>query len=110
VYSSLRDYRKWLRGIDERKLLSKASYDAMFSPQVETDRSGSHYGYGWFLDEYRGEPRIHHNGDTHGFRLCVQRFPKRDAAILIQLNCEVEGDQMTKIGERVADILIFNRD
>ena len=92
VYSSLRDYRKWLRGIDEQKLLSKASYDAMFSPQVVTDRNGSHYGYGWFLDEYRGEPRIHHNGDTHGFRLCVQRFPKRDAAILIQLNCEVEGD------------------
>ena len=55
IYTSLRDYRKWLRGIDERKLLSDASYDAMFSPQVETDRHGSHYGYGWFLDEYRGE-------------------------------------------------------
>ena len=55
VYSSLRDYRKWLAAIDERKLLSKASYEAMFSPQVKTDRDGSHYGYGWFIDEYRGE-------------------------------------------------------
>jgi CubicO group peptidase (beta-lactamase class C family) len=111
VYTSLRDYQKWLRGIDEQKLLCKASYAAMFSPQVLTDRHGAHYGYGWFIDEYRGEPRIHHNGETHGFRACVQRFPKRDAAIFFQLNCEIEGDgeQLTKFGERLADILIFDR-
>jgi CubicO group peptidase (beta-lactamase class C family) len=111
IYTSLRDYHKWLRGIDEQKLLSSESYKAMFSPQVVTDRAGSRYGFGWFLDEYRGEPRIHHNGDTRGFRLCAQRFPKRNAAILVQLNCEVEGEteQMTKLGERVADILIFDR-
>jgi CubicO group peptidase (beta-lactamase class C family) len=111
IYTSLQDYRKWLRGIDERKLLKSASYDAMFSPQVLTDRSGAHYGYGWFIDEYRGESRIHHNGETHGFRQCVQRFPKRGAAILFQLNCEIEGNSetLTKVGERVADILIFDR-
>jgi CubicO group peptidase (beta-lactamase class C family) len=109
VYTSLRDYRKWLRGIDEQKLLSKASYEAMFSPQVLTSRNGAHYGYGWFIDEYRGEPRIFHNGETHGFRACVQRFPKRDAAIFFQLDCEIEGnsEQITKLGERLADILIF---
>ena len=111
VYTSLRDYGKWLNSIDEQKLLSKASYEAMFSPQTVTDRHGAHYGYGWFIDEYRGEPRIHHNGETHGFRACVQRFPKREAAIFFQLNGEIEGqsEQLTKIGERLADILIFNR-
>ncbi len=111
VYSSLRDYRKWLAGIDERKLLKNSSYDAMFTPQVLTDRSASHYGFGWFIDEYRGEPRIFHNGETHGFRACVQRFPKRHAAIVFQLNCEIEGnsERLTKIGEQLADILIFDR-
>jgi CubicO group peptidase (beta-lactamase class C family) len=111
VYTSLQDYRKWLDGIEQRKLLKNASYDAMFSPQVLTDRHGSHYGFGWFIDEYRGEPRVHHNGETHGFRICVQRFPIRRAAIVFQLNCEVEGqtEQLTKIGERLADILIFDR-
>jgi D-alanyl-D-alanine carboxypeptidase len=83
----------------------------MFSPQALTDRNGAHYGYGWFLDEYRGEPRIYHNGDTQGFRLCVQRFPKRKAAVLVQLNNNIEGDpeEMTKVGQRVADLLIFDR-
>lgn len=111
VYTSLNDYRKWLRGIDERKLLKASSYDSMFAPQVETDRNGRHYGLGWFIDEYRGELRIHHTGETHGFRQCAQRFPKRQAAILLQLNCEIDGDAetLTKIGERIADILIFGR-
>src|SRR4051812_47737102 len=99
-------------GIDEKKLLSKSSYDAMFSPQVQTDRHGSYYGFGWFIDDYRGEPRIHHNGETHGFRECAQRFPKRHAALLVLLNGEVDGDseRLTKMGERVADVLIFEKD
>jgi CubicO group peptidase (beta-lactamase class C family) len=109
VYTSLRDYQKWLAGIEEQKLLNPATYKAMFSPHVLTDRDGAHYGYGWFLDEYRGEPRIHHNGDTRGFRLCVQRFPKRKAAVLIQLNNEIDEatQTMTNVGERLADLLIF---
>jgi hypothetical protein len=40
--------------------------------------------------------------------LCVQHFPKRKAAILIQLNNEIDDSQeMTDIGERVSDLLIF---
>jgi CubicO group peptidase (beta-lactamase class C family) len=111
VYTSLRGYQKWLEGIDEQKLLTKKSYDAMFSPQVETDRHGSHYGYGWFIDEYRGEPRIHHNGETHGFRECAQRFPRKHAALLIQLNCDLEGESeaLTKMGEHIANLLIFDQ-
>ena len=111
VYTSLRDYRKWLAGIEDRKLLGPSSYDAMFTPHVATNRAGNRYGFGWFIDEYRGEPRIHHNGETHGFRACVQRYPKRHAAIFFQLNGEIAGasEHLTGIGERLADILIFDR-
>jgi CubicO group peptidase (beta-lactamase class C family) len=110
VYTSLRGYRKWLAGIDDQKLLKKDTYKAMFSPQVLTDRHGSHYGYGWFIDEYRGEPRIHHNGDTRGFREVAQRFPDRHAALLVQLNGEVAGQSVnyTEVGEQIADVLIFD--
>jgi CubicO group peptidase (beta-lactamase class C family) len=111
IYTSLRDYRKWLDGIEGGKLLSDKSYSAMFTPHVVSDRQGSQYGFGWFIDEYRGEPRIHHNGETHGFRICVQRFPHRKAALLIQLNNEIDGssEKMTELGQRVADLLIFDR-
>jgi len=112
IYTSLNDYQKWLDGIDEQKLLTAAFYKATFTPHVVTDRNGSQYGYGWFIDSYRNEPRIHHNGDTSGFRLCVQRFPQRNAAILIQLNNNIDDKtyEMTEVGERLADILIFNRE
>ncbi len=111
IYTSLRDYKKWLTGIEKQTLLSPKSYKAMFTPHVVTDRKGNHYGYGWFIDSYRNEPRIHHNGDSQGFRLCVQRFPNRQAAVLIQLNNNLDGapEEMTKVGERISDILIFNR-
>lgn len=109
IYTSLRDYRKWLAGIDEQKLLNPESYAELFKPQVQTTRDGSHYGYGWFIDEYRGEPRIHHNGDSRGFRLCVQRFPERKAAVLVQINNNLDdrSEGMTAVGEKVADLLIF---
>jgi len=111
VYTSLHGYRKWLAGIDEQKLLKKDTYEAMFSPQVKTDRNGMHYGYGWFIDEYRGEARIHHNGETRGFREVAQRFPERHAALLVQLNGEVAGQSVNfvHVGEQVADVLIFDQ-
>jgi len=109
VYTSLDDYQKWLTAHCERRLLSEQSHKAMFSPQVKTDRGESHYGYGWFIDEYRDTRRIHHNGDSRGFRLCVQTFPDRQAAIVLQFNSEV-AEEMTKVGERLADILIFERE
>jgi len=112
IYTSLKDYQKWLVGIEQQKLLSPESYEAMSTPHVVTDRHGNQYGYGWFIDWYRDEPRIHHNGDTSGFRICVQRFPKRNAAVLVQINNNVDdaAHEMTKIGEQVADLLVFNRD
>jgi CubicO group peptidase (beta-lactamase class C family) len=109
VYTSLEDYLKWLSAHANRKLLSAKSHDAMFSPQAKTTRDDSSYGYGWFLDEYRGEPRIQHNGDSRGFRLCVQTFPERRAAVVLQFNGNVE-EEMMKVGERMADILIFDRE
>jgi CubicO group peptidase (beta-lactamase class C family) len=108
VYTSLEDYLKWLSAHANRKLLSAKSHDAMFSPQAKTTRGESSYGYGWFIDEYRSEPRIQHNGDSRGFRLCVQTFPERRAAVVLQFNGNVE-EEMMKVGERMADILIFDR-
>lgn len=111
VYTSLDDYANWLQTIDQRKVLSPSAWEEIFRPQVEAWK-GTHYGFGWFLDSYRGEPRIYHNGDSQGFRITVQRFPERRAAVLVQLNGSVDDATwpMTAVGERIADSLIFNVD
>jgi CubicO group peptidase (beta-lactamase class C family) len=107
VYTSLEDYAKWLAALEGHKLLTAESYQAIFAPHVETDRNGAHYGYGWFIDQYKGTKRIYHNGDTRGFRITSQTFPERRAAILVQINGDID-DDMTKVGENVANLLIFD--
>lgn len=111
VYTSLDDYAKWLAAIDGRTVLQPASWDAVFSPQVKA-WEGTDYGFGWFLDTYRDEPRIYHNGDSQGFRITVQRFPQRRSAVLVQLNDSIDDEKwpMTKVGEQIADLLIFDND
>lgn len=111
VYTSLDDYADWLTAIDGRKVLQPASWDAIFSPQTKA-WEGTDYGFGWFLDTYRGEPRIYHNGDSQGFRITSQRFPRRKAAVLVQLNGSINDEKwpMTKVGEQLADLLIFSND
>lgn len=110
VYTSLNDYANWLQTIEAKRVLRPTTWDDIFRPRVE-GRDG-HYGLGWFLDTYRGEPRIYHNGDTQGFRITAQRFPQRQAAILVQLNSSVDDKMwpMTQVGERIADLFVFDGD
>ena len=58
----------------------------MVTPQVKTDRDEDDYGYGWFLGNYRGERRVMHAGGTRGFLLMLQRFPDRQAAVVLLFN------------------------
>ncbi|MCA9233999.1 MAG: beta-lactamase family protein [Planctomycetales bacterium] len=106
VYSSLDDLQRWLAALDERTLLAESTYEAMESPQVKTDRGDAEYGYGWFLDEYRGERRIYHAGSTRGFSLHLTRFPDRRAAVAILLNRSGIAPDDDYV-DRVVDSLLF---
>ncbi len=106
IYCSIDDLTKWLNALDQHKLLSEASYKEMFTP-VPTDDDTIAYGFGWRIDTYKDQHRVHHTGGTRGFSLCLQRFPDRDAAVVVLFNNNVEGG-MTPVTERVADVLLFD--
>ncbi|MBX3426860.1 MAG: beta-lactamase family protein [Pirellulales bacterium] len=107
VYSSLDDLARWLVALDQGALLSEASARAMFAPHVRTDRGEDHYGYGWFLGEHRGQRRTMHAGSTRGFSLMLQRFPDRQAAVVILLNRSgIDGGDASL--QRVVDCLLFD--
>jgi CubicO group peptidase (beta-lactamase class C family) len=105
IYSSLNDLAKWINALDNQQLLSEQSTLQMFTP-VQTDDPTIGYGFGWRIDTYKGEHRVHHTGGTRGFSLCLQRFPNRNAAVIVLINNNVEGG-MTPIANRVADLLLF---
>ncbi len=85
VYSSVDDMACWLAAIDEGALLQPETWRAIFTPWVATDH-GRHYGYGWFIDQYRGELLVQHDGTTMGFRNAVARLPERRLAAVVLTN------------------------
>lgn len=82
----------------------------MASPQFKTTRAENcHYGYGLFIDEHRGERRLC-TAARRGFSILLQRFPDRDATVLILLNCSPRSEDFKEgYVDAVVDRLLFGR-
>jgi CubicO group peptidase (beta-lactamase class C family) len=88
VYSSLRDLAKWDDALTRHTLVGEDEMHAALSPvklaggarpewPADSDRPAGtpvSYGFGWFLDPYRGHARMWHYGDTMGFHTYIERF------------------------------------
>ena len=88
VYSSLRDLAKWDEALAKHTLLSEVEMRPALTPgtlmggakpvwPAGQDRPAGTpvaYGFGWFLDPYRGHPRMWHYGETMGFHTYIERF------------------------------------
>ena len=88
VYSSVSDLAKWDEALAKNTLLSETEMRAALTPATlmggtktvwpagQDRNAGSPvaYGFGWFLDPYRGHPRMWHYGDTMGFHTYIERF------------------------------------
>jgi CubicO group peptidase (beta-lactamase class C family) len=109
IYSSLDDLAKWDRALREHTLLTAAEMQPALTPvQPTSGRSKSsdgapvNYGFGWFLDPYRGHKRMSHPGETIGFRTVIQRFPDDNLTIIILANrADVNPEQLA---QKVADL------
>jgi CubicO group peptidase (beta-lactamase class C family) len=99
IYSSLEDLAKWDEALRTNKLLSKEEMRAALTPvtlrvtsvdgdtqprwPANSDRPEGipvSYGFGWFLDPYRGRARMWHYGETMGFRSYIVRFAANQPA------------------------------
>ena len=110
IYSSLEDLARWDRGLREHTLLSARKMEPALTPvkvpegQVtEPDGSPAEYGFGWFLNPYKGNRRMWHYGETMGFRTAIQRFAKKDLTIIIL--CNRADLNPTALALQVADVL-----
>ena len=93
IYTSIDDLAKWDRALREHTLLSAAEMQPALTPVQPTAGSGKNekgepvsYGFGWFLDPYKGHKRMWHDGETRGFRTTIQRFPDDNLTIIILAN------------------------
>ena len=93
IYSSLDDLAKWDRALREHTLISEAEMRPALTPVQPTsgpakleDGSSVSYGFGWFLDSYKGHNRMSHDGGTIGFRTTIQRFPDDKLTVIVLAN------------------------
>jgi CubicO group peptidase (beta-lactamase class C family) len=103
VYSCLEDLAKWDEALRAHALLSEAEMKPALTPVRLADgsepswpkRGGGDnlypgrsvsYGYGWFLDPWRGHARNWHHGETMGFRSIVDRFPTDGLTVVVLAN------------------------
>jgi CubicO group peptidase (beta-lactamase class C family) len=62
------------------------------------------YGFGWRIDEYRGNKRIHHSGSTSGFRNFMQRFPDKRLTVIVLTNRA--GPDVQPLAKKIADLYL----
>jgi len=93
VYSSLADLAAWDEALSRNTLLSEADMRPALSPvrvaeagPVGPDGTAAEYGFGWFLDPWKGRTRMWHYGETAGFRTAIQRFTGDGLTVIVLSN------------------------
>ena len=116
IYTSLNDLEKWDSALTGHTLLAAKEMEAALIPPATASAGALQkpdgslaplYGFGWFLDPYRGHRRRSHYGETIGFRTAIQRFPD-DALTVIVLANRSEVDAPA-LAESVADLYLGKR-
>jgi len=121
IYSSLEDLAKWDEALAQHTLLSENEMQPALIPvkladgsqpkwPAHSDRPGGTpvaYGFGWFLDPYRGHQRMWHYGDTLGFHSYILRLPADRLTIIVLCNrTDLDPESLAL---KVADFYIASR-
>jgi len=101
VYSNIDDLSKWDDALHNLTLLSaeemkpaleQAKFGGAGNAVLPDDAPSAlhgvpvEYGFGWFLDPYKGHARMWHYGETTGFKTAVQRFTKDGLTVIVLCN------------------------
>lgn len=106
LYFSILDLAKWDAALYTDKLLSRSSFEQMWTParlnNGQPNKDG--YGFGWFINERHGHRVIDHNGAWQGFKSAIARYVNDQLTIVVLANlAEAKPGQ---IAEHVADMYL----
>jgi len=111
VYSSLDDLAKWDQALARHTLLRETEMNPAITPVKvsdgsvqEPDGTPADYGFGWFLNSYKGHRRMWHYGETVGFRTTIQRFV--DDKLTIIVLCNRDDLVPANLALKVADLFL----
>src|SRR5258708_1947107 len=109
MISTVQDLAKWDQALRDHKLLKQTSYDQMWTPVKLKDGSravgqAGPYGFGWFLDKFRGHRVVFHGGSTG---TCIFRLPDDGLTVIVLTNLEmISGGDAGAIARRIAAVYV----
>src|SRR5262249_30000146 len=103
IYTNVDDMTRWDQALyaEGKGLVDAATLTLATTPPSLPAGAQTEYGFGWFVDRYRGVKRWRHTGETSGFRNAIQRYPDRRLTIVILTNRS--SGEPGAIAERIAD-------
>lgn len=94
LHSNVLDMARWAianmnRGeLNGVRILAASSYAVMWKPAGEFDGKPSPAGISWFVDEYRANKMISHDGGDTGFLTGLAMLPDKKIAVVWMTNAE----------------------
>ncbi len=91
INSSARDMAEWLRFVlnggvaGGKRLVSEKGFDEWLKPQMKIAGTSS-YGFGWFLQQWKGLKIVQHGGNIDGFNSLVAMIPEKKIGFVLLTN------------------------
>jgi CubicO group peptidase (beta-lactamase class C family) len=86
LYLSVDDWAKWIMAMDKRRLLSPASWRALWEPTRLNDGSLTEHGFCFDSVTIDGHPALEFDGSWQGFRTAIAREPRSRTTVVVLLN------------------------
>ncbi len=101
IYSSVTELALWHRALEAHTLVGADTQRLAWSAAPLPDGTVSPYGFGWFVDEDEGRPRLTHHGETCGFTNAVVKYPAERLTVIVLSNRA--GGEPWRVAQRLAD-------
>jgi CubicO group peptidase (beta-lactamase class C family) len=86
IYASAEELAHWSAALAHNAVIDAATFASATTPATLASGARTAYGFGWFLDSYRGQRRQRHEGDSIGFRSAIQRYPDAGLTVIVLVN------------------------
>jgi CubicO group peptidase (beta-lactamase class C family) len=112
LHSSVRELCTWaLMNLNQgefggQRILRGTSFEQLWHPDQQTgpDHPNEFVGLSWFIDTYRGQRRISHDGADIGFQSSLALLPDHSIAVIVLANTLPA--PVNKAADTIVDILL----
>jgi CubicO group peptidase (beta-lactamase class C family) len=86
IVTTVLDLAKYYIAVDQHRFVSAKTQELAWSPFIANDGSPQPYGFGWFVQNYRGGKLIWHYGEIESFSGLVIKVPAQKLTFILLAN------------------------